>query len=292
MEIYKRIVVLSLFYVFCLASISSEDTVKHKRHIFFLSSGFSYFNINDKKDRKYYSGEYGGGYISGGYERKYFITELKYQYGKSKDATYHFGEWNFGVKFDFLKQHRIALMTGLYAYRTQEPISTIIKNLPLYKLLYSNYGNHPILYHYNRDTAFSFYQGSSNFMEMDISNGKFKFVGTNLMTMILMHLKLEYNVSINHNLSLSLSGSTYFSNAIDEFISLNDYKYYYYDIRTSYMFQNPKYILNSCSNLPLTIVFEQYNKTLTYSEIYNYPLIKYVPPSILFNINVGVCYKF
>jgi hypothetical protein len=292
MEIYKRIILQIIFNYFLICSIVAGDTIMSKKNGYFLSCGLSYFNINDKKDRKYYSGEYGGGYISGGYERKYFITELKYQYGKSKDATYHFGEWNFGAKIDFSKFNRISLMTGLYAYCSENPIGITIKDLPFFDITTDPYyGTQLISLAYRRDTAFSFYQGSSNFMQMDISNGKFKFVGTNLMTMILMHLKLEYNARINQNLSLSLSGSTYFSNAIDEFISLHNFSYInekYFSKKISHSKNNPKYILNECSSPP---VF--YDKTKRRSVFSRYTFDPYyVPRNILFNINIGLCYKF
>lgn len=302
MEVYKRISILLIFNFFVLNSNIAEDTLRTLRCGLYFSSGFSYFQLNDKKDRKYYSGVYAGGFITAGYERKYFIMELKYQYGRSNDAGYHFGEWNLGVKADFLKRHRFALMTGLYAYRTDRPISITIKNLPFYRVeYYPNsfvyYGGPKIFYEYERDTLFSFYQGSSNFMRMDISTGKFKLVGTNLMYMLLMHLKLAYNIKLSKNFNLSVSGTTYFSNAIDEYVSLfnlgnittNNYVIITdNNKKTSYKLPNTKYILNEGSNPPMVYNREHIKQN-------NIPLFYdgyYVPKNILLCINMSLHFKF
>lgn len=301
MEVYKRIVfIISIIWGYGI--LKANDSLRVKKYFFTISTGISNFNLRNRSDLKYYDGNYFGCFISSGYERKYFITELKYQFGKSRDAVYHFGEWNFGAKIDFLKRHGISFMTGLYSYRTERPLSITIRNLPLYRVEYNPnsfvyYGGPKIYFEYERDTAFRFYQGSSNFMRMDISTGKFKFVGMNLMYMLLMHIKLEYYVKLSKNFNLSVSCTTYFSNAIDEYVSLfylgnrtnNNYVIITDDNKkTSYKLPNTKYILNECSNPPPVYNREHIKQN-------NIPLFYdgyYVPKNVLLCINMGLHFKF
>ncbi|MEM0502526.1 MAG: hypothetical protein QXE07_03235, partial [Thermoplasmata archaeon] len=198
---------------------NASDTLRIKKYYFNISTGISNFNLRDRSELKYYDGNYMGWSISSEYVRKNFITELKYQYAKSRDAVYHFGEWNFGVKIDFLKRHGISFMTGIYVYRTQNKINLLIENLPVYDLTFST--TVPVRY---SDINYPFYQGSSNFMIMNISSGKFKWAGTNLLYMFWMHLKAEYSYEIIKQFSLSISGATYFSNSINKFFSLHTSK--------------------------------------------------------------------
>lgn len=263
---------------FVLYLIKAEDTLKSRKHNFFLTTGVSYFNINDGKDRKYYDGEFAGIFVTGGYERKYIITEVKYQLGISRDALYHFGEWNIGAKVDFLKRHGISFMTGIYIYRTQSKINLFLENLPVYDLTISP--TVPIRYH---NINYPFYQGGSNFMIMDISNGKFKWAGTNLFYMLWMHLKAEYFYNISRHLNLSLSGSTYFSNSINKFVSLHTLEDVTSEQQRYYQTMPTKYILNeSGSGLPV------YENTSYGSKNPNY----FVPHNILFNVNLSIKYKF
>lgn len=277
MKISKRIIFILLLFS-AHTFLKANDSLIKKKYVFSISTGISHFELNDKNELKYYDGNYIGSFISLGYERKYFITELKYQYGRSRDAVYHFGEWNFGVKIDFLKRHRFSLMTGLYAYRTQNKIDIFLENMPVYDLTYI-YSQINIVPVGHRDINYSFYQGGSNFMIMDISNGKFRWAGTNLFYLLWMHLKAEYSCKITSKLNLSVFGCTYFSNSIDRYVSLYTLEKMMSEQRRYYEFMPTKYILNKDKDgLP---VFENAS---------SYKTSYFVPNNIL--LNVGLCIKY
>jgi hypothetical protein len=277
MEVYKRIVFI-IFILGCYIILEANDSLKVKKYFFTISTGVCNFNLRDKSELKYYDGNYMGWSISSEYVRKYFITELKYQFGKSRDAVYHFGEWNFGVKIDFLKRHGISLMTGIYVYRTQNKINLFIENLPVYDFTFSTIV--PVRY---RDINYPFYQGGSNFMIMDISSGKFKWAGTNLLYMFWMHLKAEYSYEITKQFNFSISGTTYFSNSIHKFVSLHTLENVTSEQLRFYETIPTKYILNESGfGLPI------YENASYGSKMPNY----YVPYNILFDINLSIKYRF
>lgn len=290
MQIYKRIKFIFKYFLIIILSYSrASDSLNYRKRNFFFGSGISYFKINEEKERKYYDIEYGGFYLTGGYESKYLITDLRFQFAKSKETGYVFGEWNWGFKVDFFKRHKVSLMTGFYLYRSLKKIIVTVDDLPYYYKYTTNYNSSQYLLVRVRDTSFSFYQGSSNFSQLDISSGKFKIIGTNLMYLIVMHLRLEYVLKITDNWGLSISGSSFFSNSLNylfyvykkSYTYFSGYNHNHYDGGTQFFsYDNTlrKFILNKCSDPP----------QVTQTTIPRY----LVPNNFLFNVSIGLKYNF